>query len=77
VKTSQRLTKNTIYTIKMLDDNNEELSYKGRVVWSSLIGKVLKRMRPNVLRGRLQFIGRGPLSDGAQVEGATPPGPVK
>jgi diguanylate cyclase (GGDEF)-like protein len=39
VRTSQRLTKNTIYTIKMLYNNNEGLSHKGLVVWSSLIGK--------------------------------------
>ena len=39
VRTSQRLTKNTIYTIKMRNNNNEEISPKGLVVWSSLIGK--------------------------------------
>jgi diguanylate cyclase (GGDEF)-like protein len=39
VRTSQRLTKNTIYTIRMLYDNNEGISLKGLVVWSSLIGK--------------------------------------
>jgi diguanylate cyclase (GGDEF)-like protein/PAS domain S-box-containing protein len=43
VRTSQRLTKNTIYKIRMLCNHNEELSPKGMVVWSSLMGKVSEK----------------------------------
>ena len=75
VRTSQRLTKNTIYTIKMLDDNNEELSSKGRVVWSSLIGKGAEKIETEpCYEAGLQFIGRGLLSDGARNRGSHPPG---
>jgi len=74
VRTSQRLTKNTIYTIKMLDDNNEELSSKGRVVWSSLIGKGAEKVETEpCYEAGLQFIGRGLLSDGARSRGSHPP----
>jgi diguanylate cyclase (GGDEF)-like protein len=74
VRTSQRLTKNTIYTIKMLDDNNEELSPEGLVVWSSLIIKGAEKdeTEPRYEAG-LRFIGRGLLSDGAQLVGGIPP----
>lgn len=74
VRTSQRLTKNTIYTIKMLDDNNEELSSEGLVVWSSLIGKADEKdeAKPYYEAG-VRFIGRGLLSDGAQLAGGIPP----
>jgi len=40
VRTSQRLTKNTIYNTRILVDVDKELSLKGLVVWSSLIGGV-------------------------------------
>ncbi len=40
VRTSQRLTKNMIYKVKMRNNSNEELSLKGLVVWSSLVEKV-------------------------------------
>lgn len=40
VRTSQRLTKNTVYKIRMLTAGNEELTLKGMVVWSSLMGMV-------------------------------------
>jgi diguanylate cyclase (GGDEF)-like protein len=43
VRTSQRLTKNTIYKIKMLSSSGEKLSLKGQVVWSSLIGRVSEK----------------------------------
>lgn len=74
VRTSQRLMKNTIYTIKMLDDNNEELSSEGLVVWSSLIGKADEKdeAKPYYEAG-VRFIGRGLLSDGAQLVGGIPP----
>jgi len=40
VRTSQRLTKNTIYNIRILADADKELSMKGLVVRSSLMGGV-------------------------------------
>lgn len=40
VRTSQRLTKNTIYNIRILADADKEISLKGLVVWSSLMGGV-------------------------------------
>ena len=40
VRTSQRLTKNTIYNIRILVDVDKEISLKGLVVWSSLMGGV-------------------------------------
>jgi diguanylate cyclase (GGDEF)-like protein len=43
MRTSQRLTKNTVYTVKMLGNRNEELLLKGLVVWSSLLGKVSEK----------------------------------
>lgn len=74
VRTSQRLTKNTIYTIKMHYDDHEELSPKGLVVWSSLIGKADEKdeTEPYYEAG-LRFIDRGLISEGAQLVGATPP----
>ena len=76
VRTSQRLTKNTIYTIKMLNDNNEELSSEGLVVWSSLIGKADEKEKAEpYYEAGLRFIGRGLLSDEAQSRGSTPPVP--
>lgn len=74
VRTSQRLTKNTIYTIKMLDDNNEELSSEGLVIWSSLIGKGAEKDETELrYEAGLRFIGRGLLSDGVQPVGGIPP----
>jgi diguanylate cyclase (GGDEF)-like protein len=76
VRTSQRLTKNTIYTIKMLNNNNEELSPKGLVVWSSLIGKANEKDKTEpYYEAGLRFIERGLISDGAQLAGAIPPPP--
>jgi hypothetical protein len=40
VRTSQRLTKNTIYNIRILAGADKELSIKGLVVRSSLMGGV-------------------------------------
>ena len=74
VRTSQRLMKNTIYTIKMRDDNNEELSSKGLVVWSSLIGKGAEKDETEpCYEAGVRFIERGLISDGAQLAGAIPP----
>ena len=74
VRTSQRLTKNTIYTIKMLDDNNDELSSKGLVVWSSLIEKGAEKDETvPCYEAGLRFIERGLISDGEQLAGAIPP----
>lgn len=40
LRTSQRLTKNMIYNLRILTDADKELSLKGLVVWSSLIRSV-------------------------------------
>jgi diguanylate cyclase (GGDEF)-like protein len=40
VRTSQRLTKNTIYDIRILADADKELSLKGLVIWSSLMAGI-------------------------------------
>jgi diguanylate cyclase (GGDEF)-like protein len=78
VRTSQRLTKNTIYTIKTFDDNNEELSSKGRVVWSSLIRKGAEKDETEpCYEAGLQFIGGGLLSDGSKSREPPPPRTVK
>jgi hypothetical protein len=77
VRSSQRLAKNTIYTIKMLDDNKEEPSPKGLVVWSSLTGKADERgeTEPYYEAG-LRFIGRDTAADEAQlVDPSSPPPP--
>ena len=74
VRTSQRLTKNTIYTIKMQNNNDEEFSRKGFVVWSSLIGKGTEKdeTEPYYEAG-LRFVGSGLLSDGTQNHGSHSP----
>jgi len=40
VRTSQRLTKNAIYDIRILANTDKKLSLKGLVIWSSLMGGV-------------------------------------
>jgi diguanylate cyclase (GGDEF)-like protein len=39
LRTSQRLTKNTIYKIRIRSDGGEEFSCEALVVWSSLVGR--------------------------------------
>jgi diguanylate cyclase (GGDEF)-like protein len=43
LRTSQRLTKGTIYKIRIRSVGGEELSCQALVVWSSLIGKVFEK----------------------------------
>jgi GGDEF domain-containing protein len=79
VRSSQRLAKNTIYTIKMLDDNKEESSPKGLVVWSSLIGKADEREETEpYYEAGLRFIGKNFTADEAQlVDPSSPPSPSR
>jgi len=78
VRSSQRLTKNTIYNIKMLNDNKEESSPKGLVVWSSLIGKADEREETEpYYEAGLRFVGKDPVADDAQLlEPSSPPPPL-
>ncbi|RPI36504.1 MAG: diguanylate cyclase [Nitrospiraceae bacterium] len=57
VRTSQRLTKNAIYDIRILGDGDKELSLEGVVVWSSLMRGVpaLDQRTPRYEAG-LKFI---------------------
>jgi diguanylate cyclase (GGDEF)-like protein len=78
VRSSQRLTKNTIYTIKMLNDNKEESSPKGLVVWSSLIGKADDREETEpYYEAGLRFVGKDPVADEAQLLGPSSPPPLR
>ena len=43
LRTSQRLTRNTIYKIKIRSADGEEFSCQALVVWSSLIGKIYEK----------------------------------
>ena len=43
LRTAQRLTKNTIYSVKIPCRNNGEMASKGRVVWTSLGGNVSEK----------------------------------
>jgi diguanylate cyclase (GGDEF)-like protein/PAS domain S-box-containing protein len=43
VRTSQRLSKNTVYRIRLTDGLDEEFSVKGVLAWSSLIGLISEK----------------------------------
>jgi len=43
LRTAQRLTKNTIYSVKIPCRNNGEMASKGRVVWTSLGGNASEK----------------------------------
>ncbi len=56
VKTSQRVAKDTVYRIRIRNDRNEELSLKGVVVWSSLVGAAPEKGEGSYYETGLSFV---------------------
>jgi hypothetical protein len=62
----------------MLNDNKEESSPKGLVVWSSLIGKADDREETEpYYEAGLRFVGKDPVADEAQLLGPSSPPPLR
>ncbi|MEJ2696129.1 MAG: diguanylate cyclase [Candidatus Sulfobium sp.] len=56
LRTSQRLTRNTIYIIRIRTSGGEELSCQAQVIWSSLVGKVSKKYGGLYYEAGLRFV---------------------